>query len=253
MDVMERSAMRSVFRPTGTAVLERTQSEKMALRMPYDYAPDEVYYVEKLTELPPKCLYCGVKRLTDILASVVALPILALPMLVIAVLVKCSSAGPVIYRQERLGLNGKSFQILKFRTMRDHAEDGGAQWCEGDDDERVTKIGKTLRKYHLDELPQLFCTLRGTMSLVGPRPERACFYAAFEEHVHGFSERLRVKPGITGLAQVEGGYSLAPHEKVVLDVEYIKARSLWLDLRILLKTVRIIFSTKVPDESSVSQ
>ena len=239
MDVMETDAAPRAQSSAGTAVLERAEP---ALRMPYDYAQGEIYYVENLAELPPRRLYDALKRLFDFAASLIALPVLLVPMLVIAALVRISSPGPVIYRQERLGLNGKPFEILKFRTMRDHAEEGGAQWCDGEDDARVTRVGRTLRKYHLDELPQLLCTLCGAMTLVGPRPERACFYEAFEEHVHGFSERLRVKPGITGLAQVEGGSALAPHEKVALDVKYIKNRSLGLDLRILFKTVQILFS-----------
>lgn len=241
MDGLETAAARGATCTVEAVQGERTQPDTLALRMPYDYAPDEFYEVERLDKLPSRPVYAACKRVFDLLISILALPILALPMLVIAFAVKLSSPGPVFYKQERLGLNGVPFQILKFRTMRDHAEDGGIQWSDGDDDTRVTKVGRVLRKYHLDELPQLFCTLSGTMSLVGPRPERACYYEAFEAHVHGFSERLCVKPGITGLAQVEGGYSLPPHEKVVLDVMYIKTRSLWLDFIILLRTVVVVF------------
>lgn len=212
------------------------------LIMPYDYAPDEVYEVEKLGKIPFKPFYSFVKRTFDIVASLLALVALAIPMIIIAIAIRVSSPGPVIYKQERLGLNGRRFTILKFRSMRQDAEAGGAMWSGGDADNRITPIGHVLRKFRLDELPQLFCTLVGTMTLVGPRPERECFYIEFEKHVHGFSERLKVRPGITGLAQVHGGYDLPPHEKVKWDIEYIKKRSLHADVGILFRTVKIIFS-----------
>ena len=163
-------------------------------------------------------------------------------MVIVSIAIKVSSPGPVIYKQERLGLNGKKFNILKFRSMYIDAEKNGARWSEGDNDERITPVGRILRKYRLDELPQFFCILNGTMTLVGPRPERECFYHEFEKHVHGFSERLKVKPGLTGLAQVSGGYDLSPREKIVYDIEYIKKRSVLVDLEIMFKTVGIVFS-----------
>ena len=123
--------------------------------------------------------------------------------------------------------------------MHKNAEKNGAQWSLGDDDERVTKIGKFLRKTKIDELPQLFNCFFGDLSLVGPRPERKIFYECFELYIHGFSQRLLVKPGITGLAQVTGLF-LKPEEKIVYDIEYIKKRSLKLDFKILLSTVRAI-------------
>jgi lipopolysaccharide/colanic/teichoic acid biosynthesis glycosyltransferase len=163
-------------------------------------------------------------------------------MLIIAIAIKCSSKGPVFYSQERLGLKGKRFMLVKFRTMVADAEKAGAQWSQGDNDSRITKVGSILRKTRLDELPQLWACLKGDLSLVGPRPEREVFYNKFEEHVHGFSERLKVRPGLTGLAQVSGGYDLRPEEKVIHDVEYIKNRSLRLELKILFKTVKVVFT-----------
>ena len=124
------------------------------------------------------------------------------------------------------------------------AEKNGAQWSNGDNDNRIYKFGKFLRKSRLDELPQLFCCFIGTMTFIGPRPERECFYIEFEKYIHGFSQRLKVKPGITGLAQVNGGYDLKPQEKVLIDIEYIKKRSFWLDVKILFKTVAIVFNHK---------
>lgn len=208
--------------------------------MPFTYAEDEHYYVETLGEIRKKPIYSFAKRLFDILFSFVALILLLLPMLIIAAAIKCTSKGSVFYKQERLGLNGKRFKIVKFRTMVSDAEKDGAQWALGADDKRVTKVGAFLRKYRIDELPQLLACLTGQLSIVGPRPEREVFYDLFETHVHGFRERMKVKPGLTGLAQINGGYDLRPEEKVVYDVEYIKKRSFWLDMKILLKTVAVV-------------
>ena len=120
------------------------------------------------------------------------------------------------------------------------AETDGICWSAGDDDPRITPIGRVLRKTRLDELPQLWCILKGDMSVVGPRPEREVYYERFEQYVHGFSQRLKVVPGLTGLAQVRGGYYLMPQDKIVYDVEYIKTRNFWLDMRIVLETVAVV-------------
>ena len=200
------------------------------------------FFVEPLGEVVPKPLYAFWKRAFDIVASFCALVVFALPMLVVAVIIRCTSPGPALYRQERLGLNGKKFDIIKFRSMILDAEADGAQWSAGDQDPRITPFGSFLRKTRIDELPQLLCILQGTMSIVGPRPERECFYEEFETYIHGFHERLKVKPGLTGLAQVEGGYNLRPEEKVLHDVEYIKTRSFWLDLAIIFRTVKVVFT-----------
>jgi lipopolysaccharide/colanic/teichoic acid biosynthesis glycosyltransferase len=208
--------------------------------LPYD--PDQEYQVEQLGQLKPKPLYAAVKRIFDILLSGAAMLVLAIPMVIIGIGVKCSSEGEVFYCQERLGKDGKPFIMAKFRSMDANAEESGAQWSQGDDDPRITPFGNFLRKTRLDELPQLWCIFTGKMSLVGPRPEREIFYDAFETYIHGFRERLKVKPGLTGLAQVSGGYDLKPEEKILYDVEYIKSRSLWLDLKIILRTVGVVFS-----------
>lgn len=221
---------------------QKTDTTVEDVVMPFEYAEDEHYYVEDLGVLKKKPFYSFVKRAFDIVASFCALLICALPMLIIAIAIKCSSKGPVFYSQERLGLNGKKFMLVKFRSMVADAEKQGAQWSQGDSDSRITKIGSILRKTRLDELPQLWACFTGRLSIVGPRPEREVFYKKFEEHVHGFSERLKVRPGLTGLAQVSGGYDLRPEEKVVYDVEYIKNRSLRLEIKILFKTVKVIFT-----------
>ena len=212
--------------------------------LPYDYEADEHYYIEDLGKIKKKPFYSFVKRAFDLVACSLALILLALPMLIVAIAIKCTSPGPVFYKQERLGLNGKRFMLVKFRSMVNDAEKNGAKWSDGDNDSRITKVGSFIRKTRIDELPQLWLCVTGKLSLIGPRPEREVFYDAFEEHVHGFRERLKVKPGITGLAQVSGGYDLRPEEKVLLDVEYIKKRSLGLELKILFKTVGVVFSHK---------
>lgn len=211
-----------------------------AVILPYEVTGE--YYVEELGELDAKPVYSFFKRFFDIVLSLFALIVLLIPMLIIAVIVKLTSPGSVLYKQERLGKDGVSFEIIKFRLMYADAENNGAQWSDGENDERITPFGKFLRRTRMDELPQFAQILTGKMSLVGPRPERECFYEKFETYIHGFSERLKVKPGLTGLAQVSGGYDLRPEEKVVYDIEYIKKRSLWLDLKCILLTVRIIFS-----------
>ncbi len=210
--------------------------------MPFSYAEDEHYYIENLGTIPKKPVYSFLKRAFDIVCSFFGLVVCFIPMLFIALAIKLTSKGTVFYKQERLGLNGKKFMLVKFRTMRQDAEKAGAQWSQGDNDSRITPIGAILRKFRLDELPQLWACLTGELSIIGPRPERDIFYKEFEKHVHGFSERLKVKPGLTGLAQVSGGYDLRPEEKVVYDIEYIKKRSILMEIKILIKTVGVIFS-----------
>lgn len=188
-----------------------------------------------------KRLYHLVKRVFDAVCALLGLLLLALPMLLIALIVALDSPGPAIFRQERLGLNGKPFMIYKFRTMRLDAEANGPRWAD-EQDPRCTHFGRILRRTRLDELPQLYNILRGDMSFVGPRPERAYFYRKFEQYIPGFSNRLLVTPGLTGYAQVNGGYSLKPEEKIIYDMEYIERQSIILDIRCLLKTVHIVFS-----------
>lgn len=214
--------------------------EAAASKVILPYEKTKEYYIESLGEIKKKPFYDFFKRFFDIVISALALIILAIPMAVIAILIKIKSPGPALYRQERLGLNGRKIEIVKFRTMSVDAEATGAQWSQGDDDPRIFPLGRKLRKTRLDELPQLASIFTGKLSWVGPRPEREIFYNEFETYVHGFHERLKVKPGLTGLAQVNGGYDLKPEEKILWDVEYIKKRSVWLDARILFKTVAVV-------------
>ena len=223
-------------------VSENETSEIGEVILPFERTGE--YFVEDLGEIPKKPVYNFIKRLFDIVASLFALIVLFVPMLIIGLAIKRSSSGTVLYFQERLGLNGRKIKIVKFRTMEMDAECNGAQWSAGEEDERIYPLGNKLRIYRLDELPQFWCILKGDMSIVGPRPERECFYKEFETYIHGFSERLKVKPGLTGLAQVNGGYELKPEEKILYDVEYIKNRSLWGDLKLIFKTVLVVVGHK---------
>lgn len=201
----------------------------------------KIQYEIKPVELRPRPVYLAVKRGFDFSVALIAGIVLLLPMLIIALIIKLDSPGPALFKQERVGKNGKTFTMLKFRSMCDNAEENGPQWADKDDS-RCTKIGRILRKTRLDELPQLWNIFVGHMSLVGPRPERACFYDEFETYIHGFRNRLAVRPGLTGWAQINGGYDLLPEEKIVFDMEYIEKRSVSMDLNCIFRTVRLVFT-----------
>lgn len=186
-------------------------------------------------------IYPIVKRSFEIIFSL-ALLIFTLPVLLLsAIAIKLESPGPVFYKQERVGLNGKKFWIVKLRSMRTDAEKNGPQWA-AKNDPRVTQVGKFIRKTRIDELPQIINVLNGDMSLIGPRPERDVFTEQFEEEIPGFKKRLLVKPGLTGWAQVTGGYEATPREKWEQDMYYIQNQSIALDIRILLRTVWVVLT-----------
>jgi len=185
--------------------------------------------------------YTYIKRFMDILLSLIGL-IVSFPIVFVAVvLIKLESKGPAFYKQERLGLNGKSFQVIKLRSMRIDAEKNGAQWATKNDP-RITRIGAFIRKTRIDELPQLFNILKGDMSIVGPRPERPMFTEEFSKEIPGFKMRLKVKPGLTGWAQVNGGYDITPKEKLQLDIYYIQERNIRLDFLIVFKTIKVVLT-----------
>ncbi len=174
--------------------------------------------------------------------------VFALPLMVIvAALIKFDSAGPALYRQERVGLNGRRFTIFKFRSMREDAEAIGApKWAE-QDDPRITRVGRFIRFTRVDELPQLLNVLRGEMSIIGPRPERPYFVERLAAILPNYNARHLVKPGITGWAQVSAPYGASVDDartKLRYDLYYIKHRGLWLDVAILLRTIRVILFRK---------
>ena len=187
--------------------------------------------------------YLIFKRFLDFSCALAGLLVLVFPMLILSVIIYLDDPGPVIFSQERLGKNGRPFMMYKFRSMILDAEADGPQWAK-ERDQRCTRFGALLRKTRLDELPQLYNILIGDMSFVGPRPERAYFYEQFEKYIHGFHQRMLVTPGLTGLAQVNGGYDLKPEEKILLDIEYIENMSLKMDIVCLLKTFVLVFTHK---------
>ena len=202
---------------------------------------------ERLLQSSQKIFRChsvifGACFVVSAVASIV-LDNISMPLtLSVSILIKIDSRGPVIFRQKRIGRNGKVFEIYKFRSMCVGAEKTGSGVYSGKGDARVTRIGKILRATSIDELPQLLNILKGEMSFVGPRPERKYFYEQFEKYIIGFSNRLVVMPGLTGYAQVNGGYELTPEEKIVYDMEYIARRSIRLDLQCIVKTALLIFT-----------
>jgi lipopolysaccharide/colanic/teichoic acid biosynthesis glycosyltransferase len=168
--------------------------------------------------------------------------VLALPLIVaFAILIAIETPGSPFYIQERVGKNGRHFTIIKLRSMRSNAELAGAKWAEINDP-RITKVGAFIRKTRIDELPQLLSVLKGDMSLIGPRPERPVFTRQFSKEIRGFEKRLVVKPGLTGLAQVNGGYNISPQEKLKYDLEYIQNLTFALELKILLKTCKVVLT-----------
>jgi len=214
------------------------------------------------------------KRVTDVVVAIIALVLLSPVLLLAGIAVKLSSKGPVFFCQERIGVNrrtedrrcrasyrgpvrrgkdrrvvvgyGKPFSIFKFRTMVADAEKGKPIWAQKND-ARITRVGAFMRRTRIDELPQFVNVLQGSMSVVGPRPERAYFIAQIEQELPEFQERLRTKPGITGLAQVEQGYANSVdlmQEKLGFDIDYIKNLTPWMDFRILFKTVSVVVTGK---------
>jgi len=195
-------------------------------------------------------LYRRLQRVFDVVSSLIgialSLPIMALT----AVAIRIESTGPVVYTQERVGLHGRKFRIFKLRSMQADAEAHGPVWaCENDP--RVTRVGRVIRRLHLDETPQFFNILRGEMSLIGPRPERPEFVEQIEERIPYYSERHLVKPGLTGWAQVSYPYGASfedAREKLQYDLYYIKNQSPLLDAIILLETARVVLYGVFHDE-----
>jgi exopolysaccharide biosynthesis polyprenyl glycosylphosphotransferase len=182
------------------------------------------------------------KRILDILAALI-LSVIAIPICIIsAILIKLDSKGPLFYKQKRVGLFNKEYEVIKFRSMTTDAEKGGAQWA-AKNDARVTRMGKFIRKTRIDELPQLMNVFKGDMSIVGPRPEREVFIQELEKEIPYYRFRHALKPGITGLAQVKYAYGASIEDaewKHRYDIHYIKHRNIWLDIKILCLTIKTV-------------
>ncbi len=189
----------------------------------------------------PHFEYTFFKRIFDILISGIALVVLSPIMIVTAIAIKAYDGGPVFYKQVRYTKDRKEFKILKFRSMKVNAEADGARLSSGDDDPRITPVGRIIRKLRIDEVPQLFNILGGSMSIVGPRPERPEICAVYEKKIPEFRLRLQAKAGLTGYAQVYGKYNTTPYDKLQMDLMYISSPSLLTDLMLCFATLKILF------------
>ena len=194
------------------------------------------YSIEKSTTISK--LFARVFDITlSIIACFIGIPLI----FIFGILIKIEDGGPIFYKQERVGIHGKKFVLYKLRSMITDAEKYGIQWSVKDDN-RILKVGKIIRKTRIDEIPQLFNVIKGDMSIIGPRPERPDFTYQFYKEIPGFVNRLTVKPGLTGFAQVNGGYECSPEEKLKLDLFYIKNKSIMINIKILLKTIKVLLT-----------
>ena len=195
------------------------------------------------------------KRFIDVVCSLILIVVTSPIMLITAVVIKLYDKGPVLYKQVRCTKDAKEFYILKFRSMRVDAEKDGVARLAAKNDSRITPVGKFIRAVRIDELPQLFNILKGEMSFIGPRPERPQIIREYIEEMPEFAYRTRVKAGLAGYAQVYGKYNTTPYDKLKLDLFYIENYSVWLDLKLMLLTLKILFtpdSTEGVDEKQVT-
>ncbi|ALC89555.1 UDP-phosphate N-acetylgalactosaminyl-1-phosphate transferase [Bacillus sp. FJAT-18017] len=214
-------------------------STEKAYNFYHDYA--RVKEISNLSLSRDAYQYLYLKRIIDIVIGGIGI-VLSLPVILLfALLIILETPGSPFYFQERVGQNGRTFKIIKLRSMRIDAEKQGARWA-AKCDPRVTRVGAFIRKTRIDELPQLLLVLKGDMSIVGPRPERPVFVKKFNQEIAGFEKRLLVKPGLTGLAQVNGGYDITPEEKLQYDLEYIQKLTFKFEMKIMMKTFKILFT-----------
>jgi len=195
------------------------------------------------------------KRMIDIVCALILLVVASPFMLITAILIKCYDKGPVFYKQIRCTMGGREFFILKFRSMRVDAEKDGVARLASKKDPRITPVGRFIRAVRIDELPQLFNILMGDMSFIGPRPERPEIIRQYMEEMPEFAFRMKVKAGLAGYAQVYGKYNTTPYDKLKLDLSYIENYSVWLDLKLMLLTLKILIkpeSTEGVEDSQVT-
>jgi exopolysaccharide biosynthesis polyprenyl glycosylphosphotransferase len=228
-------------RLAGVDVIDATTFAELALRkIPVELArPSDLVFSDGFAR--PAWLLAARRAVS--LAAALALSVLAAPLLLLAALaIKLDSRGPVFYHQERVGAQGRSFRMLKFRTMRTDAEAAGVRWAQKDDP-RITRVGRWLRRFRIDELPQLWNVLKGEMGIVGPRPERPEFVARLRAQIPYYELRTLVPPGITGWAQIRYPYAASleeAREKLQYDLFYVKHLSVLLDLVILFHTAKVV-------------
>ena len=220
-----------------------TLSDIVALRGETVYFSDKsmIASPERYMSFEQRCI----KRGGDLLLASIALVILSPVFLLTALAIKLEDGGPVFYRQERVTFGGRIFRVIKFRSMR--AEDGEKHVSVSKDDDRITKVGRFIRKYRIDEIPQLINIIRSDMSIVGPRPEMVENVEKYTAEYPEFVYRERAKAGLTGMAQIYGKYNTSPKDKLMLDLSYIEHFSIWLDLKLMFRTVLVLFT---PEEST---
>ena len=193
------------------------------------------------------------KRLIDIVCALILVILTSPIMLITAICIKCYDKGPVLYKQVRCTMGGKEFWIMKFRSMRVDAEKDGVARLASKNDNRITPIGKFIRAVRIDELPQLFNILSGDMSFIGPRPERPEIIKQYVEEMPEFVFRMKVKAGLAGYAQVYGKYNTTPYDKLKLDLSYIENYSVWLDIKLMLLTLKILIQAESTEGVESSQ
>lgn len=182
-----------------------------------------------------------VKRMIDVLGALILIILSSPIMLITAIVIKLYDGGPVLYKQVRCTKDQREFRIMKFRSMRTDAEKDGVARLASKNDDRITGVGRFIRKCRIDELPQLFNILKGDMSFIGPRPERPEIIAQYMEVMPEFALRMKVKAGLAGFAQIYGKYNTTPYDKLKLDLTYIQNYSIWMDLKLMLLTIKILF------------
>lgn len=186
--------------------------------------------------------YQAAKRAIDIIGGLIVLLLVSPVLLIAAIAIVMTDGFPVLFRQERVGKDMREFEVLKLRTMIKDAEVASGPVLAEEDDPRVTRVGRFLRRYRVDELPQLINIIRGDMSFVGPRPERLYFVEQYVDSIPGYRERFRVKPGVTGLAQVSGGYATTPERKLKYDLIYMFHQNLAMDAQVVVETLRVVLT-----------
>ena len=202
---------------------------------------EELQYKEEIIIKRKESYYSIFKRGFDIVFSLILL-IVSSPILLISLLIVfLQDFKNPLFTQERVGVGNKEYKMYKIRSMVHNAEKHGAQWAK-ENDSRVTAFGRFIRKTRIDELPQLWNVIKGEMSLIGPRPEREVFYKKFEKGIPNFRDRLQVKPGLAGWAQVNGGYNITPKEKLDLDLYYIENLSFKLEVEIFFRTIKVVLT-----------
>lgn len=235
----EEAQLKSFCYEYGKTIYLQAELEDVVVSTSQQSVIDDTLFLY-IHRVEPTLFQRGVKRASDIGLSVLGLAVTSPLLLISAVAIKLSSPGRVFFRQKRATIGGKVFEIIKFRTMYENACETAAQSaCEND--ERITRLGRFMRKYRIDELPQLLNVLKGDMSIVGPRPEMLENVDRYTQEVPEFEYRKQMKAGLTGMAQIDGKYNTTPKDKVILDLMYIENFSLMLDVKLILRTVTIFF------------